>query len=127
MDDVIDVLNFLKFADVARRLVYLHKVAEEEGEVIELQSLRNFATFVVREWLPAPQIGINLDGLIQAVWRPPRFGTLVMNFLKSGDIMFTGLYSQEAPGSRRRKISGVLPPHLVMQHIGDFVLEMTVI
>ncbi len=123
----IDALNFFKFADAtANRLAYLCKAAGEEHETIELQSLRGFIMFVMRRWLPPPtQIGITADGLIQAVWRLPRFGTLVMNFLKLGDIAFTCLYSQQSPGARRRKISGELPPHLTMRHIDDFVSKLT--
>lgn len=125
-EDVIRTLDSLGFNEIAERLTYLQKVVEEEGgeggEPIEFQSLKNFGIFIVRkQGLPMPQIGITLEGFIHAVWDPPGVGTLVMNFLKSGDIEFTGLYRQHAPKSRRRRISGELPPDLVMRYLRDFM------
>ena len=125
-EDIIRTLDSLGFNEIAERLTYLQKVVEEEegegGEPIEFQSLKNFSIFVVRrQILPMPQIGITLEGLIHAVWDPPGIGTLVMNFLKSGDIAFTGLYRQHAPKSRRRRISGELPSDVVMRYLQDFM------
>ena len=124
-NDVINALCSLGFAGVAERLAYLYRVAEEEGESIMIQSLQNFAIFMVSERLPEPRIGVNPDGLVQAVWKLSDYGTLVMNFLESGDIAFTILYSQQAPKIRRQKISGELPPYRVMWHIDDFVSKLT--
>ena len=130
VEDVIRTLNSLGFNEIAERLTYLQKVVEEEegegGEPIEFQSLKNFSTFIVcKQDLPMPQIGITLEGLIHAVWNPPSIGTLVMNFLKSGDIAFTGLYCQHAPKSRRRRISGELPSSVVMKYLQDFMRTST--
>lgn len=126
IDGVIDVLYSLEFNEIAERLSYLQKVvAEEEGEggdPIEFQSVKNFGIFIIRKHnLPIPQIGITLEGLIHVVWDQPEIGTLVMNFLVSGDIEFTCLYHQHAPKSQRRRISGVLPPHSVMRYLSDIM------
>ena len=129
-EDVIRTLDSLGFNEIAERLTYLQKVVEEEGgeggEPIEFQSLKNFSIFIAhKQSLPMPQIGITMEGLIHAVWDPPNIGTMVMNFLKSGDIAFTGLYSQHAPKSRRRKISGELPPDMAMKYLQDFMRTLT--
>lgn len=122
LEDVINALNFLKFTDVAERLAYLHKVAKEEDESVVLESLRDFASFVVREHkLPPPEIGINPDGLLQAIWRKPKYGTLAMNFLPSGDIMFAVVSYQQMSGTQMHRINGVQPPHRVMHHVERFI------
>ena len=126
-NDVINALSSLGFAGVADRLAYLYRVSEDEGKPIMIQSLQNFAIFMVSERLPRPRIGVNPDGLVQAVWKLLDYGTLLMNFLESGDIAFTVLYSQQESKTRRQKISGELPPYRVMWHIDDFVSKLTAI
>ena len=126
VEDTIHTLKSLGFNEIAERLAYLQKVVEEEegdgGDPIEFQSLKNFSIFIVRkQGLPMPQIGITMEGLIHTVWDPPGIGTLVMNFLKSGDIAFTALYHQHTPKNRRRRINGELPPDLVIKHVQDFM------
>lgn len=127
VEDIINALRSPDLIEIAERLRYLQEVVEEdeENDPIEFQSLRNFGKFTLRERLPTPQIGITLKGLVQAVWRLPHFGTLVMNFQKSGDITFSVLYNQRTPEGRRRKVSGELPSHRVMLCISDFVRELT--
>ena len=111
VEDVISALT-PKFNEISERLICLQKAVEEdeENESIEFQSLRNFGMFMLRRRLPTPQIGITLNGLVQAVWRLPNFGALAMDFQKSGDITFSVLYNQRTQEGRRRKISGELPP-----------------
>ena len=121
-EEVIGALAFLGFTDVAERLVYLHKIAKEEDESIILESLQGFALFMVREHkLPHPEIGITSDGFIQAVWRKPKYGTLAMNFLPSGDVMFAIVSCQQIPEVRMYRVNGVQPPHRVMYHVGKFI------
>ena len=127
VENVINSLHSSNLIEIAERLRYLQSVVEEdeENDPIELQSLQNFGKFALRERLPTPQIGITLKGLVQAVWRLPYFGTLVMNFQKDDDVTFSVLYNQRTLEGRRRKVSGDLPPHRVMLCISDFAHELT--
>ena len=121
-EEVIGALAFLGFTDVAERLVYLHKIVKEEDESIILESLQGFALFMVREHkLPHPEIGITSDGFIQAVWRKPKYGTLAMNFLPSGDVTFAIVSYQQVPEAHMYRVNGVQPPHRVMYHVGKFI------
>ncbi len=126
VEDIINVLNSHDFSEIAERLRYLQEVVEEDedNENIEFQSLQNFARFTLHRRLPAPQIGITLKGFVQAVWRLPHFGSLVINFQKSSDVTFSVLYNQRTQEGRRRKISGEMPLNRVMWCISDFVHEL---
>lgn len=126
--DVINALRSTNLNELAERLIHLYKAIEEEkGDTIKFQSLRNFGMFVSRKQFPTPQIGIDSDGLVEAVWRLPLFGTLVLDFEESGDIKFTVLYYSKAPRGRVRRISGELPPDRLMRCIDDFVHKLTAI
>ena len=124
-EEVIGALDSSNFKKVAERLGYLREAVKEEGGAIEFQSLRNFGMFTLRERLPTPQIGIGPDGLVEAVWRSPHVGTMVLDFERSGDITFTVLYQQRTLKGRRQRISGELPQDRVMGCIGDFVHKLT--
>lgn len=120
--EVIDTLNDLKLVDVANRLEYLYDVTEEDEEDIKLDSLRGFAKFVIKNQdIHKPQITVTDDGLIQAVWKHPQQGTLVMDFQESDDIAFTLLYGRWDQRTLRRKLIGELPPDQAMRHVGDFI------
>lgn len=126
VEEIINILNFHDFSEIAERLRYLQKVVEEDedNENIKLQSLQNFGMFTLHSQLPSPQIGVTLKGLVQAVWRLPHFGSLVINFQKSSDVTFSVLYNQRTQEGRRRKISGEMPLDRVMVCISDFVREL---
>lgn len=122
---VIGVLNKWGFFDIANRLKYLHDVTEEDEEDIKLDSLRGFATFVIKNWyMHPPQITVTDDGLIQAVWKHHQQGTLVMDFQESGDIAFTLLYGRWDQGTTRRKLIGELSPDQVTRHVKDFIHDV---
>lgn len=124
MDDkeVIKKLKMSGLAGVAERLTYLYDVTEEDEEDIKLDSLRGFAALVIKNrGIHLPQITVTDDGLIQAVWRHSQQGTLVMNFQESGDVEFTLLYGRWDQGTKRRRLSGELPPDQVILHIDHFV------
>ena len=127
-DDIIDALNYSDLSKIAARLKYLCEAVKEEGDIINFQSLRNFGMFAMSRWLPRPEIVIDPDGRVEAVWRSPRAGTLTMDFEESGDITFTILYHDSAPGGGRiRRISGELPPDRAMKCIDDFVRKLTAV
>ena len=128
IEDAINAIRIGGFDSIAERLTLLHKIIEEEQDEkpIVLHSLQNFALFMVFEsQLPNPRVGINPNGLLQAVWRIPNYGTLAMNFLPSGDVMFSIVFRQQELPSPQRKISGVMPRHKMMYHIREFVDKLT--
>ena len=123
--EVIDKLSAWGLAGIAERLRYLYDVTGEDEEDIKLDSLRGFAILMIKNRdMHLPQITITDDGLIQAVWRHPRQGTLVMDFQESGDAEFTLLYGRWDQETKRRKLSGELHPDEVMLHVGHFVRDV---
>ena len=127
MDDaeIINKLDAEGFVNFAERLRYLYDVTGEDEEGIKLDSLRGFATFAIKNrGMHPPQITITADGLIQAVWKHPRQGTLVMDFQESGDIAFTLLYGRWDQETKRRKLIGELPSDQAMRHVGDFMRKI---
>ena len=121
-EDVINELTAKGLAGIAKRLEYLYGVTEEDEEDIKLDSLRCFATLMIKNHtIRMPQITVTDDGLIQAVWRHSRQGTLVMNFQESGDVEFTLLYGRWDQGTKRHRLSGELPPDQAMLHVDHFL------
>lgn len=121
---ILNNMRILGFDAIAERLESLYEMAEKEEDEkpIVPGSLRNFYTFIqFAPRLPTPHIGINPDGLLQAVWRVPGYGTLAMNFLASNDIMFAVILHRRDSTLPRQKISGVMPLHKTMYHIREFV------
>lgn len=127
MDDkeVIAKLVASGLAGVAERLAYLYDVTEEDEGAIKLDSMRSFAALMIKNRdIHMPQITVTDDGLIQAVWKRPRQGTLVMDFQESGDVEFTLLYGRWDQGAKRHKLSGELHPDQAMLHVGHFMYDV---
>ena len=112
-------LRGLGFQDTADRLANLYQTAAKEGAALAPGSLQHFVLFVSRERpLPIPEIGLSLDGCVQAVWQVPSCGSLAMNFLTSGNVEFSILY-QNGPEERASR-SGVSFVSNVMDDVGEF-------
>ena len=129
VEDIINRIRMHGFDAIAERLTLLHEMIgkEQDEKPIVLSSLQNFTRFIVsKPQLSNPRIGINPNGLLQAVWRIPNYGTLAMNFLTSSDVVFTIVFSQQDSASPRRKISGVMSSHKMMYHIKEFVDKLAV-
>lgn len=115
-EDVIAAVRHFGLDSTANRLAYLDKLVEEdpEEEVIEMESLRRFAVFMLDRHLPLPKIGISPGGLVQAVWLIPD-GILSMDFLPYDKVRFTAVL-QDGKWSTR----GILPPHRMIEEIEPF-------
>ena len=121
-DNVINELTTRGLEDFAERLQYLYEVTEEDEEGIRLDSLRSFAIFMIKNrGMTPPQITITTEGLIQAIWRHPRQGTLVMNFQDPDNIAFTLLYGRWDQETRRHNLSGTVSPDQAIMHAHYFV------
>lgn len=117
----INALRDYGFDDIADQLTNLHQMVAAEGETIVPRSLQNFVLFVVRERnIPIPEIGLNPDGCIQTVWQAPSYGSLAMDFLDSGDVMFSILFYQHGLEAQKPR-SGVSSVRDIMNHIGEFM------
>ena len=125
--DVVAVIEQVGMDSVADRISYLYGLANDDpNEVpIQLESLQRFALFIMgRQHLPRPRIGVNPDGIAQAVWRISEGGVLAMNFLPAGDIRFAVILRSSESKSIQRSISGVLPPDRVMYTILPYVDDL---
>lgn len=123
--EVIDALEGYGLVAIADRLKYLYDVTEEDEEDVKLNSLRGFAVFIINNRnVHTPQITVTDDGLIQAVWKHPQQGTLVMDFQESDDIAFTLLYGRWDQRTKRHKLIGELPQDQAMLHVKDFIYDV---
>ena len=118
--DVVDALKIGKFAKVAAQLANLCKLVEDEGEAIDLRSLQRFALFVTNKQILVPDIGINPDGHIQSVWKMPDYGSLVMDFSPSGNVVFSILFYPYESGSQQQRVSGMVSEDRIMYYIREF-------
>ena len=125
-DSIINKLSDNGHHDIVEQLTDLYKMADEDGEEIMLQSLWQFALFMMRSQQPIPEIGINPDGFIQAIWKVPNYGNLVMDFLPSNDVVFSILFNQDTLGGQQRRVSGVVSQHDIMRYMGDFTKRLIV-
>ncbi len=120
-DKVINEMVTRGLGDFAKRLQYLYDVTEEDEEGIKLDSLRSFAIFMIKNHGMTPQITITTKGLVQATWRHPRQGTLVMNFQDSDNIVFTLLYGRWDQKTKRHNLSGTVSPDQAIIHARYFI------
>lgn len=119
---VLKELEMRGLQDFAKRIRHLYNVTEEDEEPIKLNSLRNFAIFMItNRGMTQPQITITPEGLIHATWRHPTQGTLGMNFQEFGDISYMLLYGRWDQKAKRHQRSGDVPADDIMLCVGDFI------
>ena len=119
--DIVCALEIGKFDKVAAQLAALCDLADDEEQIIDLRSLQKFTLFVTREQIPTLEIGINPDGFMQSIWKIRDYGSLAMDFLPSGDVVFSILFYQHEPGFQQQQVSGRVSLHRVMCYISEFV------
>ena len=110
------------FGDMAKRLTHLHDVTEEDEESISVESLDKFVTFATTHHDMHPSdISITNDGLVEALWKRSRFGTLVADFQESGDVRFNVLYGHVGQKTKRHTLGGDVPNDVFLKHLKDFL------
>ena len=124
-EDIIDILRTNNFANIANQLEILYALVEEEDTAMAVQSIQKFALFMARKKLPTPDIGINPDGHIQSVWNKPEYGSLVMDFSPSEDIVFSILFYPHKSGSQQQRVSGMVSEYRIMYYISEFVNKVS--
>ncbi len=109
-EDAMAALSSGQHHRIAKRLGYLHGLAQDDPDEpsMVLASLRNLALFFLGETgLPAPQVGLSPDGLLQAEWSLEGDGVLAMTFLPGNLVRFAAVSGASCFGERRR-VSGTL-------------------
>lgn len=123
-EDIIAALVLLGLGGIARRLRYLHGLAEDddpEEPQMALASLRRLALFFVSEpGLLDPEIGLSPDGLLQAEWRLQDSSILAMKFLPVDLIRFAAVSDAHSFGQRRR-VDGTLTKDEVLASVRGFL------
>ncbi len=123
-DEIIDALMALGPRSIAKRLRYLHDLAEDDDEepAMVLASLRKLALFLAsEECLVAPEIGLSPDGLLQVQWGLEGGGLSAMKFLPDDLIQFAAV-SGRAPGEgRHRRVHGLLPKDEALAAVRRFL------
>ncbi len=120
--DVITKIRDCGLNLIAERLDYLRKlpIDSQYEKSIDLESLSNFAHFVMdNPKLPRPQITVSPDGFINAEWFIEEYGDLSVEFLSSGDIMFSILI--QSSDASPKFTNGVQDMNEVMRIVKPFM------
>ena len=141
-DTVLSKLEQARFRAVANRIRHLQdEIDEEEGEdLINIDSLRAFAEFILMEQgIGSPSTWIDPRGFLGLEWRIPDHarpgrtddansdywgkgdGILAMVFLSSGLIRFSGTSGPVGQGIERLNVSGTYPPSDIMEAVQPFI------
>ena len=127
-DGIIGALRRAGMPGVAERLTYLRSVAagDPEEPAISLDSLREFAQFLVSEReLPRPRVSVSPDGLVHAEWRLRSKGLLAMQFKPAGDIRFSAISRPWQDGIRREVLHGTRPKKKTLETLHDFMSQIS--
>lgn len=120
-EEIFDVLDIAGHQKIAKRLKYLHEVAQDDDLDMELVSLRKLALFFTDDdvSLPDPRIGISHDGFLQAEWYSSDAAAL-MNFMPDGNIIFAATSTVDGQ-NRSQNIHGTGGKELALQAIRPFI------
>lgn len=112
-EGIIAALRLFGLEATADRIAYLHGLTDDldpDEEPLNLESLHQFATFLMRERIAKnPRIGMSPDGTVQTEWPVGAQGLLAMEFLPSGTIRYAGISEPAKPGVERLVANGSLP------------------
>ena len=103
-------------AETVARVRSLRRAAEDGGDGISAASLRGLERLLDVYGVRNPDLTVGPHGRIMAEWEGD--GSLVMEFLDSGDVEFARTYGPA--GGRRRYLNGALPLADVMEYVGGF-------
>lgn len=122
--EIIATLRLFGLDAAANRLTYLHSLMDDldpDDKPLNLESLRQFAIFLMGERIPKnPQIGMTPNGTLQAEWRIGTRGLLAMEFLASGKIRYAGISAPAAAGVNRDVANGSMSADKIASIIDVF-------
>lgn len=90
--DIILVMRFFGAPLMANRMTDLHNLPVDDSyeKPLDTESARGFARFIISEsYLPRPCVTVTSDGLINAEWEIPDYGTLILEFLPGNMVTYT--------------------------------------
>ena len=122
--DVITALRISGRHVAADRLAALIALIDEDPDElpIVLESLKAFARFLIDErQFDTPRIGTDRDGHVQVEWPVLEQGLLVMNFRPDDLIRFVAVSAPARRGTKRMRVSDMLPKPEVLKAIRQFV------
>ncbi len=142
---IVDALRSHGLDELAARLTHLSVIIADDPDEpdLVLESLRSFAGFFMQATrLPAPEIGVGPQGILEAEWRIPASGgsipassapywgcgdgILAMKFLSSGLVQFAATSGLAGQTKDRLRTSGILPKKDIMSAVQPFVSRLAV-
>ena len=121
-----DLLASAGLEALAERVVELDDLVREEGDHLDLRSLRLASDFLVehREFGP-PQLSVTPRGEIQMLWRNTLEGVLiVMDFLNNASIRYAALATDRHPALHSDSTRGLAPASRVMDELEPFLKDL---
>ncbi len=128
IDSIVGTLRCSGHSGVADRICYLREETEIDPSEppINLQSLRQMATFLIDEaYPPRPRIELSPTGLIQIEWRDEENSIFAMNFLTDGQIQFAGIGKRADDGLPSDRVSGTGTRSDALRALGRIMPEIT--
>ena len=126
-DDIINTLNFLGLRTIADRVSYLKDLTDNntDGKPMSVESLRNAMNFIIKmqQW-PKPQIVASHEGCTYLRWKIEQKSVLAMEFLPSGQIMFTAILYSSDTHSKIWSVNGTKPLNQLLEDIKPFTDKM---
>lgn len=123
-DEVVREFRSAGLTDIADRIEYLRGLAADgsDGVDFDLKSLRHMASlFLSHSGLPTPQIVVDDAGCAHATWRIPDKGIIIMVFLPSGMVKYSGIFQPSESGGQQWNTRGTLPPDQVAETLRPFL------
>jgi len=129
-EDIINALKAAGYHKIANRLAYLYEVIQESDDpddsIMNFMSLQKLALFFTRDdvSLPDPDIGVDLEGLLQAEWHFSNVAAL-MKFLPDGKIIFAATSTVNGQGESE-DIQGKGPGDIALKIVRSFLVNPNV-
>ena len=123
-EEVIKEFRSAGLAEIADRIEYLRGLAADGSDDVDfdLKSLRHMASlFLSHSGLPTPQIVVDDAGCAHATWQIPDRGIIIMVFLPSGMVKYSGIFQPAESGGQQWNARGTLPPEQVAEALRPFL------
>jgi hypothetical protein len=103
--------------NIHQRLDHLFRVAEDDGQDVRLESLKNFVDFLVEHRLRTqPALALTPEGDIAATWRLSRTQIFYVVFLPNEQLArFLIFAPDESRPEIIRKLTGVVPRQALLE------------
>ena len=122
-----DLLMGAGLSALAERVVELDRLVREEGDDLDVQSLRLASNFLAehREF-GAPQLSVTPRGEIQALWRnTPEGALIVMDFLGDASVRYAALATDRHPSLHSDSTRGLAPASRAMDELKSFLESLS--